>query len=217
MIKDFLTKKITRANLDKFISKHGSDKLTLDLGCSGTPNYAKYFKNRIGLDIKDGEGVDVVGDAHNLPFPDGKFDVIVCTEVLEHLHTPHTAVSEMNRVLKPGGKLILTTRFIFPIHDAPHDYYRYTKYGLKHLFKEWEIVELSEEVGTKDTFAVLTQRIGYQCKLKINKISKILIFLLAKIIYFLPSMIKDEYGDIGRRRGEKNILTSGYYMFCRKR
>lgn len=217
MFKDFLTKKITRVNIDKFVSKHKSDKLTLDLGCSGYPNYAKYFKNRIGLDIKEGEGVDVVGDAHKLPFEDGKFDIILCTELLEHLHSPHIAISEMKRVLKTEGKLILTTRFIFPIHDAPEDYYRFTKYGLKYLFKDWEILELKEEVNTKDTLAVLLQRIGYQSKLRINFLMKVLIFIAAKVLYFLPSMIKEEYGDIGHRREEKNILTSGYYMICKKK
>lgn len=216
MIKDLLTKKITRANLDNFIAGYASDKLTLDLGCSGTPNYAKYFKNRIGVDITEGEGVDVVADAHNLLFEDEKFEIILCTEVLEHLHSPHIAVAEMRRVLKKGGLLILTTRFIFPIHDAPNDYYRFTKYGLMFLFKDWDVLELREETGTKDAFAVLVQRVGFQSKLKFNFFMKAAIFLLAKIILKSPDLIKKEYGDIGHRREEKNIMASGYYLVCRK-
>jgi hypothetical protein len=123
----------------------------------------------------------------------------------------------MRRVLKTGGTLILTTRFIFPIHDASEDYYRYTKYGLKYLFRDWKILELKEEVSTKDTFAVLLQRIGYQSKLRINFLMKVLIFLSAKILYFLPSLISEEYGDIGKNRKENNIMTSGYYLVCRKK
>lgn len=216
MIKDLLTKKITRKNLDSFVAKYASDKLTLDLGCSGAPNYLKYFKNRIGVDIAAGEGVDVVADAHNLPFENEKFEIILCTEVLEHLHSPQIAVSEMSRVLKKGGLLILTTRFIFPIHDAPNDYYRFTKYGLKFLFKDWEVLELREETGTKDAFAVLAQRVGFQSKLKFNFLMKAIIFLSAKIILKSPDLIKKEYGDIGHRREEKNIMASGYYLICRK-
>jgi len=104
MIKDFLTKKITRTNLEKFIKKESSDKLTLDLGCANSP-YSRYFKNRVGVDIEPGQGVNVTADAHQLPFEDEKFDVILCTEVLEHLHTPHVAISEMNRVLKKRRKI----------------------------------------------------------------------------------------------------------------
>jgi len=120
MLKDFLTSKITRNNLGKFVSNNSSNGLTLDLGC-GNVYYKKYFPNRIGFDIKSGPGIDVVGDAHHLPFENEKFDVILCTEVLEHLHSPEIAISEMERVLKKGGKLILTTRFIYPLHDIPHD------------------------------------------------------------------------------------------------
>ena len=214
MIKDFLTSKITRNKLGSFISGHSSDKLTLDLGCSGSP-YSKYFKNRVGFDIKKGEGVDVVGDAHKLPFEDNKFEIILCTEVLEHLHSPDIAISEMRRVLKKDGILILTTRFIFPIHDAPHDYYRYTKYGLKYLFKDWNILELNEEVRTMETFSVLLQRIGYQTKLKANTFVKILVFLFAKLVALTSFLIVKEYGDIKKTTTEKNILTSGYYLVCK--
>jgi ubiquinone/menaquinone biosynthesis C-methylase UbiE len=216
MIKDLLTKKITRDILDKFLLKNSSEKLTLDLGCSGSP-YSKYFKNRIGFDIKEGVGVDVVGDAHNLPFEDSKFDIVLCTEVLEHLHTPQLAISEMKRVLKSGGKLILTTRFIFPIHDAPHDYYRYTKYGLKHLFKDWEVLSLEEEVNTINTLSVLLQRIGYQTQLKMNSLSKVFIFLLSKIVTLFSFLIKKEYEDIERSVEESYIMTSGYYIVCKKK
>lgn len=211
-----LTSKITRRELEEFIKKHGDSGLTLDLGCGGAP-YKKYFPNRIGCDVKPGLEVDVVGDAHKLPFEDEKFDNILCTEVLEHLHSPHIAISEMKRVLKRGGKLILTTRFIFPLHDIPQDYYRYTKYGLKYLFRDWEILELKEETTTLGGIAVLLQRIGYQCEILNFKPFKLIFFLGAKILSLFPSLITREYGDISKKTQEKNILTSGYYLVCRKK
>lgn len=140
-------KKITKTNIRCFVEKHASDGYTLDLGCSGS-KYANFFPNRIGLDIEDKTGVDVVGDAHDIPFADDAFDNILCTELLEHTHSPHVVVDEMHRVLKPGGKLILTTRFIYPLHGAPHDYFRFTKYGLQYLFRKWRIDELENETKT---------------------------------------------------------------------
>ena len=216
-LKEFLIAKITREKLEKFLAKYSSEnKLVLDIGCADG-KYRKYFPNRIGLDIKEGKGVDVIGDAHNLPFENEKFDMVLCTEVLEHLHSPHIAISEMHRVLKKGGTLILTTRFIFSIHDAPHDYYRFTKYGLKYLLKDkWQIIEIQEEASTKDTFAILLQRVGYQTRLYGGKFTKVIIFLMARLICFLPSLIKKEFGDIGKSIEEKSILTSAYYLACKK-
>lgn len=205
--KMWLTVKITRGYLDKFIEKNKSNKLTLDLGCADSP-YSKFFKNRIGFDIVDGHGVDLVGDAHSLPFEDNKFEIILCTEVLEHLHSPQVALSEMYRVLNKGGILILTTRFIFPIHSAPYDYYRYTEYGLRYLLKDkWEIVELKEETNTAKTIAILLQRIGYQKEIRGGIILKMFIFLSAKLIIFFSKDVCSK---------ERNIITSGYYVVCRK-
>lgn len=215
--KEFLIAKITRQRLERFLEPYRSEeKLVLDLGC-GNDKYKKYFKNRIGVDMREGKGVDIVADAHNLPFENEKFDIILCTEVLEHLHSPQIAISEMHRVLKKSGLLILTTRFVYPLHDSPNDYWRFTKYGLQNLFKNnWEIIKIEEEASTKDTFAILVQRLGYQTHLKGGKLTKALIFLLAKIICLLPSLTKKEFGNIGYSIEEKNILTSAYYLVCRK-
>lgn len=212
-----LTKKITRLRLERFIEKHTDlSGFTLDLGCGGA-RYEKYFPNRIGFDIQPGPKVDVVGDAHNLPFKDEKFDNILCTEALEHLHSPHIVIAEMERVLKRGGKLILSTRFIFPLHDIPHDYYRFTKYGLRYLFKDWEILELREETNTIEGVAVLLQRIGYQCEILHFRPLKLFFFILAKLTLFFSFIITKEFGDISKKHLEQKIITSGYYLICQKK
>ena len=210
-----ITKKITRSRIKAFVSKHAVRGHTLDLGCADSV-YADLFPDRVGFDVKPGKRVDVVGDAHKLPFADETFDCILCTEVLEHLHTPHQAISEMNRVLKKDGLLILTTRFLIPIHDAPGDYFRYTKYGLRHLFKNWSIVELTEEATVIETFAILLQRLGYQSKLRGGKLTKFLVFLLAKIVAGSSWLLIEGYGDITRSSREDNFMTSGYYLAARK-
>ena len=210
-----LTSKITRRELGKFVGKYRDSGLTLDLGC-GSAYYKKYFPNRIGFDIQPGPNVDVVGDIHNLPFEDEKFDNILCTEVLEHLHSPQIAISEIKRVLKNNGKIILTTRFIFPLHEIPNDYYRFTKYGLKYLFKDWEIIELKEETDTLTTMAVLLQRIGYQCEFLFKPL-KLMVFLKAKMISRFSFLINKEYGNIKKNIPETHIMTSGYYLMARKK
>lgn len=214
--KTHINRKITRNHLEKFIKKYKSNRLTLDIGCD-ISRYAQYFPNRIGLDIKKGEKVDLVGSIYELPFEENKFDNILCTEVLEHLTSPKRGIKEMKRVLKQGGTIILSTRFLFPLHGVPDDYYRFTKYGLQHLFKDWEIVELREEVNTLETFSVLLQRVCYQCKGFFLRPLKLLIFIIAKIIPVFSFLIKEEYGDKKRTKPEKNIMISGYYLVARKK
>jgi len=208
--------KITRNHLDLFIKNFQSNGLTLDIGCGNSP-YIKYFPNRIGLDVKNGEGVDVVGTVYRLPFENEKFDNILCTEVLEHLCSPEEAIKELKRVLKIGGTLVLSTRFLFPLHDTPDDYYRFTKYGLRYLFRDWETIELKEEVKTLETLSVLLQRICYQCGGTVLKPFKLLIFIVAKIVPLFSFLIKKEYGNISKTTPEKNIMTSGYYLAAKKK
>ncbi|MDD5041862.1 MAG: class I SAM-dependent methyltransferase [Candidatus Peribacteraceae bacterium] len=213
-----LTAKITRPRLRAFLKKYANTGRVLDVGC-GAAGYRDLFPQTTTLDIAPREGtkVDIVADAHDLSqIPDASFDVVLCTEVLEHLHTPERAIAEFRRVLKPQGLLLLSTRFIFPLHDVPGDYYRYTKYGLRHLLKDFEIIELAEEASTVETLAVLEQRIGFQCDTLGFRPFKLFWFLLAGLTRWCGWLITREYGDIRKQVPEKNILTSGYYVAAKK-
>ncbi len=211
-----MIKKITRNNLEKFLEKYATEKRTLDVG-SGGSKYGQFFPNRITVDIDKSRQPDIIADAHSLPFKDGEFEIILCTEVLEHVKNPFKVEEELWRVLKPGGMLLLSTRFIYPIHDAPSDFWRFTKYGLRLVFERWEIIELKEETGTIPTLAVLLQRIGFQTRLRVNKLTKFLVFLCAWFLNKMNRVILKEYGDIKKNTIENNIMSSGYYLACVKK
>ncbi|HLD32525.1 MAG TPA: class I SAM-dependent methyltransferase [Candidatus Peribacteraceae bacterium] len=214
-----LTRKITRPRLEAFLRKYASDAKTLDIGC-GNDQYGELFPNRTTLDIeaRPGVKVDIIADAHDLSqIKNDTFGVVLCTEVLEHLHTPSQAIAEFNRILKPGGLLLLSTRFIFPIHDAPGDYYRFTKYGLQYLLREFAIEELKSETSTGETLAVLYQRIGFQCSTLGFRPFKLVWFLKAKCMLLFARIITKEYGDIHHKQEEQGILSSGYYVAARKK
>lgn len=211
-----LLDKIPRRKIDAFLKKHATSGETLDIG-SGHGPYARYFPNRTSIDIAPGPGVDIVADAHNLSqFPDHSFDCVLTTEMLEHLHSPHLAVNEMHRVLKKGGKVVLTTRFIFPLHNIPGDYFRYTRYGLQHLFKNFSEVVIEEETTTIQTFAVLFERMAFQTDTLYTRMLSGVWLLLSKIIYYLSFLITSEYGEVERKNKTNNILTSGYYVVATK-
>ena len=208
--------KITRREIDKFLEKHASSAKILDIG-SGGSSYDRFFPNRIALDLDPKRKPDIVGDALNLPFKDDEIESILSVDVFEHLKDPFKAISEMKRVLKKGGEIVFVTRFIFPIHDSPNDFWRFTKYGLHELFKDFEIVEFQSETVNFSTIAILLQRIGYQTKFVFNKPMKFLVFLSAKILTHCNWLIKEEFGDIARNNKESGIIASGYYLVARKK
>ena len=210
-----LSGKLTRITLDRFIAAHATGRPTLDIGAQNGP-YASLFPRRVGLDIRPGRGVRIIGDAQALGIRDAAFDVVLCTEVLEHLPEPQRAIDEMYRVLRPGGELLLTTRFLFPIHDAPHDYFRYTKYGLRHLLRRFEIVELQEETDAVGTLAVLVQRLGMQAETLRWTPLRAAWLAAAQVLRPMSFLITREYGDSRRLSPERGIMTSGYHVACRK-
>ena len=212
-----ITRKITRPRLEAFLKKYATTDKTLDIG-SGDKPYIAMFPNSFTVDNKERPGIplDFIADAHDLSvIPSQSFDVVLCTEVLEHLHSPHKAIAEFKRILKPNGLLLLTTRFVYPLHETPIDYYRYTKYGLRFLLNDFDIIELKEETNTIETLAVLYQRLGFQCTTLWLKPLKLFWFLLAKFTMLFKGILSAEYGDIHHTNSEPGILSSGYYVAAR--
>ncbi len=100
---------------------------------------------------------DVWGDAARLPIGSARLDGVVLIEVLEHLPDPLTALREAGRVVKPGGRVLLSVPFLYPIHDAPYDFGRFTQFGLQRLAAAagLELVRLKERGGPAETAAML--------------------------------------------------------------
>lgn len=209
-IKRRLTRKITRQRLETFITTQRTDALTLDVGAN-VRYYRAYFPNSIAGDIVFYPGLDLLFDGHDLPFASEAFSCVLCTEVLEHCPNPHRVIEEFYRVLQPGGKLILTTRFIFPIHDAPGDFFRFTRYGLAHLCRAFTQVEITAETGTVETVAVLLQRLAAQGDWRLPGF-KLWLQLTARLMLRTRWLLKREYANVGKRGEERDILASGYYL-----
>ncbi len=213
-----LMSSMTSPRQHAFMARYADRRLALNVG-AGKTTFHEYFPNQVTTDVevRPGTHIDIVADAHNLSaIPNHTYEVVLFTEVLEHLHTPHLAIAELRRILKPGGLLLLTTRFIFPLHGSPVDYYRYTKYGLRHLLQDFEIVELSAEANTMETLAIIYQRLGFQCKTLWLKPFKLFWFALAAVTRHLGWVLTSEYSDGRYSVAEEGILASGYYVAARK-
>ncbi|MBK6634942.1 MAG: class I SAM-dependent methyltransferase [Chitinophagaceae bacterium] len=136
----------------------------LDFGCGAKP-YAKYFihaKEYIGLDIEksghshEDEKIDVFYDGKKIPFDNDHFDAVFSSEVFEHIFNLEEILPEINRVLKPGGKLLFTCPFAWPEHEIPYDFARYSSFGIKAVVERQGFTVI-EQYKTGHFFEVIMQ------------------------------------------------------------
>lgn len=117
--------------------------LLMDFG-SGSKPYKSLFsaEKYIGVDYSseghphDDEAIDVFYDGKTIPFPDNYFDSVFSSEVFEHVFNLEAIIPEIARVMKPGGKILITCPFVWNEHEVPVDYARYTQFALKHLLEK---------------------------------------------------------------------------------
>lgn len=111
----------------------------LDLGAGNAP-YRELFAHTVYRTSDWSESVhfgateaDIIGPADALPVEDSTYDLVLCTQVLEHVAEPAATLHECFRVLAPGGRIAVTVPLLWELHELPHDYFRYTESGLAHL------------------------------------------------------------------------------------
>lgn len=210
----------TRYNLHRHILPlldHIRRSPCLDAG-SGRAPYRRILEERgirvISVDLdRRGTEVDLIEDIQRLDsLSDGSFQAVLCTQVLEHVPRPWKAAREFGRVLAPGGLLIVSVPHLSILHEAPHDYWRFTRYGLQALFEEhgFEVLALTETGG-------LLSFAGHGCSL--------VLWLLASAIpgtrhaTWLLNYITSVklLGWTDRGLGMARLCPSDYVMLARKR
>jgi len=115
-------------------------------------------KQYIGCDMRKGPGVDKVLNLHDIDLPINTAGTVLCFDTLEHVEYPWKAIEEIYRILRPGGVAIMSSLMNFPVHNYPHDYWRFTPEGFKSLLKIFDksIVSCTGE----DNFPITVLGIG---------------------------------------------------------
>lgn len=205
------------SNINKYLRRCDKGKV-LDLG-SGDGHY-KNLLTRFELEYESVDWTesphagspDILADLNKkLPIENSYCNNIFCLSVLEHLSEPKLFLNECSRILKQDGKLILQVPFMWQVHEAPHDYFRYTEYGLKHLLSDsgFQILDMTPQGGV---FITLTMKILYQANRlipkKIKKFLNLVLFPIGAIVYTFAHFIDMFSKSVGE--------TSGYILLAKK-
>lgn len=155
---------LVAARYDRAIRTYARGDL-IDLGCGNVPLYLAYRDRVSSITCVDWPATRHKVDhldheldlTQALPFPDGAFDTIILSDVLEHIPEPGRLWSEMHRILAPGGVAIVNTPFLYWVHEAPHDYYRYTEFALQRFARDasFKLVSLEPIGGLPEVLADL--------------------------------------------------------------
>ena len=151
----------------------------LDIG-SGRAPYSREIRDArvVTIDFSPDKGPMTVGSCTELPFKGASFDAVICTEVLEHVSEPEAALREIFRILRPGGRFYITVPMLGSLHYEPHDFFRYTKYGLTHLLEKtgFKVTQLEPLGGLFSFICVRFFETFYN--------------ILNKLFFFLPRTVR---------------------------
>jgi SAM-dependent methyltransferase len=190
----------------------------LDAG-SGEGQYRRHFDRQryCGVDLAVGDAswdysrVDAIADLTALPFPTATFDAAIHIVTIEHLREPARALAEIGRALAPGGLLLIAAPHEWEVHQAPHDYFRYTRYGLAYLLEQagFEVREMNAAGGY---FRLLARRLLNGLQFFTGGV-RWLLFVPAAILLVPPALLLPLLDSLDRDRN----FTLGYLCTARKR
>ena len=163
----------------------------LDVGCGSKPYKGLFHVDEyVGLDVDSVTTrklavADYFYDGGKFPFENASFDSILCNQVLEHVFNPDEFLAEIARVLKPGGKLLLTVPFVWDEHEQPYDYARYSSFGLRALLEKQKLIISQHHKIGADASIVFQLANAYLFKVtqSFSKLGKL--FFTATVLAFI--------------------------------
>jgi SAM-dependent methyltransferase len=162
----FTRKKLSTRNLNRLCRDYATSERTLIVH-SEDVDHEPYFPNAFTVTKRS----DVPADMHvDLYYRDlstiesESYGMILCTGLLEHVPDPNRLIAELRRILKPGGKLILSASAVFSFHECPDNFFHFTPYGMRLLLKDFSQIEMIRGSSRPfETIGILIQRIHLQC------------------------------------------------------
>lgn len=168
----------------------------------------------VTIDLVAGPGVEIVADAHDLSvLPASSADCVLIVSVLEYCHTPSQVIAEAHRILKPGGILYIGAAFLLKLSPDPIDYYRFSVHALRHLCRDFEIIDAGSNRGPASTM----------CDLTVHYLAVLLCFGSSALYRVLTYVLRwalfwTKYADaMIARYSVASILQGTSYVIARKK
>lgn len=213
-----------RATVNAWVIAKARGRL-IDVGCGNSalqqalPTSVEY----VGLDYPATVALgyqgraDVLCDAIRLPIATASADILTFLDVLEHLREPDRAIAEAARVLRTDGLCLVRVPFLYPLHDEPYDYQRWTEHGLRVLFGEsgFEICELESEVAGIEAVAALAAITLVMTLANVMERNRFAI-LLSPFAVVLSTMINLAGWGLGRIFPKVEALPLSYRVVARR-
>lgn len=179
----------------------------INLG-SGTSNFGASV---INVDFSAFQNVDIVANILDLPFEDNFFDLVVLTEVIEHIESPELLISEIFRILKKDGFLVFTSPFMIGFHASPCDFQRYTVSGLQKLLSNFKIIEMQSFGPTGSLLWIFQEWCALWFSFGNRKIHTFLVIFF--MILTSPFKILDFFLS---KNSNSTSIASTYFMLAQK-
>jgi SAM-dependent methyltransferase len=198
--------KVSTSNIIKLCEENRTDVMTLVVH-SEDVKYKEYFPNAYAVTKRKDKPADMHVDLY---YEDLKniesesYEVILCTGLLEHIPDPQRIIDDFYRILKPGGRIIIGASAVFSFHECPNDFYHFTPFSFKLLFKKWDRFEMLRGSSMPfKTISILLQRILIQCDTFpfIRPPIEVLVFILP----WLDKLIYKQYDNYGPRTDDHLI------------
>ena len=214
-----LSKKLSRKNLEHFIlrsfnkiKKRRKNYNVLNIGSGGQIKtiFKKNFKNVFEIDIDSKRNPDQIIDICNNNFSKSikyRPNLVCIFEVLEHTTNPMNAINNIHKIINSGDYVLASVPFIFHIHDEPHDYFRFTRFGLELLFKNFKNIKIYERNGWLESIFVILLRMEKEKNILSKLLGKMFIivtFLILPLLLLLQLIFPSKK------------ITTGYYIEAQK-
>jgi SAM-dependent methyltransferase len=199
----------SRKALERFCREVATNERTLVVQ-SRDVDYRRLFPNAFVVDTGRGRAVDLRTDRYftGLRQVDPEsFGVILCTGLLEHIPDPPRLIAEFHRILKPGGRLIISASAVFAFHGGKDNFFHFTTNGFRLLFRQWDRFEVLRGSSQPfETVGILLQRINMQCD--VFPLARPVVEILGHVIPWLDVFVLRQYDSPAR--GDKHRIEESF-------
>jgi SAM-dependent methyltransferase len=202
----FRKAKLSTRNLDRLCRENATDMLTLVVH-SEDVDYKPYFPNAFAVTKRPDKPADLHVDLYYRDLSkieSNSYEVILCTGLMEHVPDPQRLIDELHRILRPGGRLIISASAVFSFHECPNDFFHFTPFSFRLLFSNWARIEVLRGASQPfETIAILIQRILLQCD--IFPPVRPVLEGLCSILRLFDKFITAQYDTVGDHSAARKI------------